>query len=135
MAWDQKTVKDMLVATETVTLPSSGTGYSSEITFIRMGTYGGLRTVRFALNASAVSGTNLDIALYGAYESGGTKVELVDPLVADITATGEVASSTALDMWLYPFPIYYIGWTVDADESANTIGVTLTAAAAAPAMG
>ena len=135
MAWDQKTVKDMLVATETVTLPSSGTGYSSEITFIRMGTYGGLRSVRFALNASAVSGGNLDIKLYGAYEIGGTKVELVDPLVADITATGEVASSTALDMWLYPFPFYYVGWTVDVDESANTIGVTLTAAAAAPAMG
>lgn len=136
MAWTLKTVKDMLYATETSTLPSGAViGYSSEIDFIRMGPYGGLRFVRFALNATAVSGSNLDVALYGAYKSGGTKVEVLNPLVSDITATGEVASSTALDMFLYPFPFYYVGWLADADESANSITVTLTAASAAPAMG
>jgi len=126
----------MIYFTETYTLPDSATTeYSSEIDFIKLGIYGGLRFVRFALNATAVTGADLDIALYGAYTSGGTKVKLLDPLVPDITATGEVASSTALDMILYPMPYYYIGWTTDVHESANTITVTLTAAAAAPAMG
>ncbi len=126
---------NMIYFTETYTLPSTGTGYSSEIDFIRLGIYGGLRYVRFAFNASTVSGANLDIALYGAYDSGGTKIKLLESLVPDITATGEVATSTAIDMSAYPMPFYYAGWEVDADESANTMDVTLTAAAAAPAMG
>ena len=135
MAWTPRTVNDMIYFTETYTLPSSGTGYSSEIDFIKMGIYGGLRFVRFALETSATPDASIDIKLYGAYTSGGTKIELLDPLVSDITATGEVASSTALDMWNYPMPYFYVGWKVGADESAKTILVTLTAAAAAPAMG
>ena len=29
-----------------------------------------------------------------------------------------------LDLNAYPMPYYYIGWTADADESANTITLT-----------
>jgi hypothetical protein len=75
------------------------------------------------LNASAVSGTNLDISLHGTWEAGGSKVTLVsDALVADITATGN--NVDILDLNAYPMPYYYIGWTADADESANTITLT-----------
>ncbi len=136
MAWTFKTVNQIIQTTEQYTLPSSAViGYSSEIDFFHMGPYGGIRFVRFAFVASAVNGVDLNIRLYGAYSSGGTRVELLDPLVASITGNVEVASSTALDMWLYPMPYFYVGWEADTDESTNTIDVTLTAASAAPAMG
>ncbi len=135
MAWTLDTVNQMLYATEQYTMPATGTGYSTEIDFLRMGPYGGMRWVRFAVHPSAISGSNLDIILYGAYESGGTKVVLKDALVTDPTSDDtEVATGTALDIWLYPMPYFYVSWLVDTSEAANTIVVRITAAAAAPAM-
>ena len=81
------------------------------------------KNVTIVLNASAVSGTNLDISLHGAWEKGGSKVALVsDALVADITATGN--NVDILDLNTVPMPYYYVAWTADADESANTITLT-----------
>jgi hypothetical protein len=110
-----KVVKELAV-----TLPSSvTTEYGSEIDFIAPDISKANQYVSFGFNASAVTGTNLDIALYGAYESGGTKFLLLDAVVADITATGLVFG--VVDINAYPAPYYYLGWTSDDDESANTI--------------
>ena len=108
-----------------ITLPSSATaGYSSVIEFMQPDTKNEHKYVTFGANASAVSGTNLDIALMGADTSGGTKYLLLDALVADITTTGRI--SAVVDLNLYPAPYYYIRHTSDADESANTVDYFIT---------
>jgi hypothetical protein len=123
MAWTKTTkAGGLLVAEETNTLPASATiGYSSEIDFAHPNPNLASRKITVTLNASAVAGTNLDIALYGAASTGGTKFLLLDAVVADITATGTVAAT--IDLNSYPAPYYYISWTADADNSANTIAV------------
>tara|TARA_Y100000310_G_scaffold200017_1_gene200029 strand:- start:174 stop:617 length:444 start_codon:yes stop_codon:yes gene_type:complete len=124
MAFTKTSANGKTVYQETSTLPASATiGYSSEIDFFSFDSSLANKKVAVILNASAVSGTNLDISLYGAWEAGGSKVTLVaDTLVADITATGN--NVDILDLNAYPMPYYYIGWTADADESANTITLT-----------
>lgn len=94
--------------------------YSSEIDFIRPNLEYENQWVAFIAHPSAISGTNLDIALYGAYESGGTKVLLKDAIIADLTVD-DTPVVGLVDMNLYPCPYYYIGVTADGDESANTI--------------
>lgn len=122
MTWLARTSNDFGRWYETKTLPASATTeYSSEIQFIKVrprdksnGQY-----VTFTFKASAVSGTNLDIALYGAEKKSGTKFLLKDAVVADIADATKVAG--VLDMQTYPASVYYIAWTADANESANTI--------------
>ena len=124
MAFTKTSANGKTVYQETYTLPSSATTeYSSEIDFLKCDPKMTNKNVTFILNASAVTGDNLDISLLGAWETGGSKFTLVaDTLVADITATGN--NVDILDLNAYPAPYYYIGWTSDADESANTITVT-----------
>ena len=108
------------VDNEQYTLPASATTeYSSVIKDFQVDGNQVSRYVTFTLNASAVTGTNLDIALYGASTEAGSKYLLKDAIVADITATGIVAGIH--DLNLYPAPYYFIAWTSDVDESANTI--------------
>jgi len=112
---------------ETYTLPASATTeYSTVIRELRPlinknnGTNN--RYITVAFNASAVTGTNLDIALYGADDLAGTnKFLLKDAIVADITATGWTAGQ--IDLNAYPANYYFIAWTSDINESANTIDV------------
>lgn len=127
MSWSKSTENGLLVAKEeTITLPSSATTeYSSEINFVRPDNSKANKYVEFGFNASAVTGTNIDIALYGAMSSGGTKFLLKDTIVADITATGLVFGQ--VDLNAYPAPYYYLAWTTDVDESANTISVYVIA--------
>jgi hypothetical protein len=102
-----------------VTLPSSATTeYSEELEFFPNKSNND-RIITVGIQASAVSGTNLDIGLYADFEEGGDKVLLSDTLVADVT-DGTFAAGT-VDLNEYPARAYYIGWTADADESANTI--------------
>ena len=124
MAFTKTSANGKTVYQETYTLPASATiGYSTEIDFFSFDPKIANKNVTVVLNASAVSGTNLDISLHGTWEAGGSKVTLVsDALVADITATGN--NVDILDLNAYPMPYYYIGWTADADESANTITLT-----------
>ena len=122
MSWSKKTANKVGRLTETYTLPSSATTeYSTVLTEVRPRRDGTEQNVTFVFNASAVSGTNLDIALYGADKSGGTKFLLKDAVVADITATG--ANAGVVDINAYPASVYYLAWTADANESANTITV------------
>lgn len=132
MAWTKTSVtgnkRNIAVLSETYTLPSSATTeYSSVIDQFGPNLDNNNRWIAVTLNASAVSGTNLDIALYGAKTSTGTKSLLKDAIVADITATGAVTG--LIDLNAYPAPFYFIGWTSDANESANTITVDVYAAA------
>lgn len=123
MAWTKTSVanKGILLLEETYTLPSSATTeYTTEIDDMWPNGEAN-RYIQVTFNASAVSGTNLDIALYGAATTGGTKYLLLDAVVADITATGTVAAS--VDLNAYPAPYYYFAWTSDIDESSNTIDV------------
>tara|TARA_R110002110_G_C12932244_1_gene668469 strand:- start:35 stop:478 length:444 start_codon:yes stop_codon:yes gene_type:complete len=124
MAFTKTSTNGKTVYQETYTLPASATiGYSTEIDFFSFNPELANKNVTVVLNASAVSGTNLDISLYGTWEAGGSKVTLVaDTLVGDITATGN--NVDILDLNAYPMPYYYIGWTADADESANTVTLT-----------
>tara|TARA_B100000519_G_C14241050_1_gene437342 strand:+ start:157 stop:600 length:444 start_codon:yes stop_codon:yes gene_type:complete len=124
MAFTKTSANGKTVYQETYTLPASATiGYSTEIDFFKFDPKVTNKNVTVVLNASAVSGTNLDVSLHGTWEAGGSKVTLVsDALVADITATGN--NVDILDLNAYPMPYYYIGWTADADESANTITLT-----------
>lgn len=86
----------------------------------------GHRYVGFMVTATTVSGTNLDIALYGSMTdessltggADGNKVLLLDTIVADVT-NGTVKGGI-VDMALYPYPYYYVSVTTDADEKANT---------------
>ena len=122
MAWTPKTQNDMGYYTESYTAPSSATTeYSTVINKIKCRSDGTNQYVSFTLQASAVSGTNFDIAIYGAMTSGGTKFLLKDALVADITDTTKAVGT--IDVNAYPAPFYYIAWTADANESANTITV------------
>jgi hypothetical protein len=112
---------------ETVTLPSSATTeYSSEIDFIAADLKNNNRYVTFGIIASAVTGTNLDIGLYGSMTSGGTKFLLLDAVVADVTNAAKVKFQ-AVDLNAYPAPYYYLGWTSDGDESANTVSAYVIA--------
>jgi len=124
MAFTKQSINGFLVANETYTLPSSATTeYSSVIDFLKWRYKGNQNEyATFTFNASAVSGTNLDIALYGSNTEAGTvKYLLKDAVVADITATGTVAG--VIDIKAYPAPYYFLAWTADGDESANTIAV------------
>lgn len=126
MAWAETSVGVGSVLTETSTLPSSATTeYSSEIdnNNIKPNLANNNKYISGTIQASAVSGTNLDIGLYGAHSSGGTKFLLKDAIVADIT-DGTLAVFTE-DINALPAPFYYIGWTSDADESANTVTVSI----------
>lgn len=124
MAFVNRTKNDLGYITETKTLPASATTeYSSVISAIkvRSKTESNGQYVSFAFKASAVSGTNLDIALYGALTKTGTKFLLKDAVVADITDATKAVGT--LDMQAYPAPYYFLAWTADANESANTITV------------
>ena len=124
MAFTKTSANGKTVYQESYTLPASATiGYSTEIDFFKFDPKVTNKNVTVVLNASAVSGTNLDISLHGTWAAGGSKVTLVsDTLVTDISATGN--NVDILDLNAYPMPYYYIAWTADADESANTITLT-----------
>lgn len=111
--------------TEAKALPSSATiGYSAEIDFLEIDREKEHKYVTFVASASAVTGTNVDIALYGAATSGGTKFLLLDAVVADLDNSNKVKSGT-IDINAYPAPFYYLGHTADVDEHLNTITYTI----------
>lgn len=129
MAWVKLSIgvdSDVLYAREfEKTLPSSATTeYTSLIDFMGPSARNNNRWVSGYLNASAVTGTNLDISLHMSEDAAGTtKILLLDALVADITVTG--VNPFLLDLNAYPGAYYWIGWLADGDESANNITTVL----------
>lgn len=127
MAWTRSTINHLPTYSESYTLPSSATTeYSTVISRFRPSADNTNRYVQFQFTASAVSGTNLDIALYGSDTSAGTvKYLLKDAVVANITDTTTAAG--IVDLNAYPAPYYFVAWTADANESANTLAVKVIA--------
>lgn len=125
MAFDNESIGKqnniLLQKEEGITLPASATTEYSSALDLEMDPDKQDRFITIAVNPSAVTGTNLDIALYGDFEEGGTKVQLKDAIVADVTDSGLVAGQ--VDLNEYPARKYYVGWTADVNESANTIDV------------
>lgn len=128
MAWTKKSANGMLIATETVTLVASGTAYTSDIDFIPFGKNNN-HYIGIACVASAVSGTNLDVSLLGSATAAVAGASMAfthvsDALVADITNSAKTKTA-AVDFNLYPTPYFKVGFLVDADESANTVAITI----------
>ena len=123
MAWNKKTANDLLVLNETYTLPASAVnGYSSVIKNIKPKIGKTSRYMSFMFNASAVTGTNLDMMLYGSDTEAGTeKYLLKDAIISDITATGWTLGR--IDLNSYVAPYYFLAWLADTDEHLNTIEV------------
>ena len=128
MAWTKGTANGMGRNFETVTQAASATyAYSSVIDFLKPKGDGQARYVSLFAEASAVSGTNIDISLWGAYTSGGTKFLLVDApgSIADLTNAAKTAGAS-FNIEAYPAPYYYIGMLADVNESANTVTLSIT---------
>lgn len=128
MAFAKKYRNKQVIATEQTVLPSSAVQEFSGVfpSYFRPDGKFANRNIFLSVNASAVTGTNLDIALYGSdTESGAVKHLLLDAVVADITATGWV--DAIVDLNAYPSAYYFLAWTADVDEDANTIDVKLSA--------
>jgi hypothetical protein len=128
MAWKhERTRNKNAYVSETYTLPASAAnGFSSVIDFINPERTHETNWASFKFHPSAITGDNLDIALYGSDTSAGTnKYLLLDALVADLTADDTVIAG-AIDMNLYPAPYYFLAWLAPGDESANTISVSVS---------
>ena len=79
------------------------------------------RNVTIVCTPSAVSGTNIDIALYGSKtEAGTSKFLLKDAVVADLTVDAKAVAGV-VDLNDYPAPYYFISFICDTDESANSM--------------
>lgn len=128
MSWVDKTRNSMGTQQEVVTQAASATyAYSSAIDCWKVKRNGQSRYVTIFAEASAVSGTNIDISLWGAYTSGGTKFLLLDApgSIADLTNSAKTAAGR-IDIEAYPAPYYFIGMLADANESANTVTLNIT---------
>lgn len=137
MAWTHATENRVLYSKEeSITLPdASGTDYSSVIDFLDFvlrDNHNGY--IEVTATTSAVSGTNLDTALFGSFTSAGTtKTQLLDAIVADFsTSTTAVTKVGSVNLKAYPYPYYFFGHVADADESSNTISYYITAGATSP---
>lgn len=127
MAWTSKGVNGQVAKlSESYTLPASATvGYSSviDINAFLPNYKNEKKYVTFTFKPSNVSGTDLDIALYGCDKDGSNPVLLKDAIVADIANGSSALVAGVVDINAYPYEAYKVGWTAQADESANTITV------------
>lgn len=124
MAWTKRSNKGVAFLDETYTLPSSAVReYSSVIVEMLPDPKRQNRYISVAMYPSAITGSDLDIALYGSVDRSGTdKFQLVDAVLTDLTvdATWVVG---LIDLNAYPAPFYFLAWLPDVNESANTIRV------------
>ena len=133
-AWVNKTNNEMGRIQQTFDLALAGAaqGYTTVINGIKIRREKDrplYQYVTFCFDATAVTGTNLDIAIYGSDQASGTagtagaKYLLLDAVVADITATGKVAGT--IDMQAYPAAYYWISVTGDNAETGNTLAISI----------
>jgi hypothetical protein len=108
-----------------ITLPSSAVlEYTPVIDFVGPRSTTTTRYIFITGVASAISGTNIDIGLYGSDSPTGTKYLLADAPIADISNAAK-AKGGVIDLNAYPAPYYFLGHTADADEHANTVTYTV----------
>ena len=127
--WSEDTNNDLGKVTMLFDLAVAGAaqGFSPVIDEIkvRSKTKSNGQYVSFSFNASAVTGADLDIALYGCDNDAGTdKYLLLDAIVADITATGKVTG--IIDIQAYPAPFYFISVTGAHAETGNTLRIDIS---------
>ncbi len=85
------------------------------------------RNITIVCTPSAVTGTNIDIKLYGSKtEAGTSKFLLKDAVVADLTDGTAVAG--VVDLNDYPAAFYFVSFTCDGDESANSMVIDVMGA-------
>lgn len=124
MAFTKTSVGDALNAVEVVTLGDTTTVYSSAITRMNLRPVGSV--IIILLQASAVTGTNVDINLYGSDTEAGTVKRLIttDLVTALADTTEAIAYVTVSDK---PWPYLFLSFLSDADETLNTVTVTIIA--------
>lgn len=81
--------------------------------------------INFSFTPSAITGDNLDIALYGSDTIDGAKSLLLDVLVADLTVDGQRVSGI-IDIQLYPSAFYFISVTGANAETGNTLLISIS---------
>ena len=112
---------------ELLTLVDTATVYSSVISAIKVKQGKGApvsQYITFSFVASAVTGTNLDIALMGSDTLAGSKFLLKDIVVADITDNTPVAGQ--VDVQTLPASFYWIRVITDGDETLNTLAINVS---------
>lgn len=124
MAWSTpKSINKGTFISENKLMPANTTPTYSSAFQVPIDSDRNNRWISVLCSCSAVTGTNIDIAIYGAMTETGTKFLLKDAVVADVT--NGVAQGAVLDINAYPAPYYFIQYTADADESANTMTTSI----------
>lgn len=127
MAWTPKnpTGKCPMKEETIAALGNTATVYTSVIDFIdpilRNGQTTKYLVFTFQPSDTPASG-DYEIILYGAKKSGGTKVLLLDALIADTKAI----LSGKVDISQYPYPYYYVGIKSAGNDAAKSGIVTIT---------
>lgn len=136
MAWTATTINNQgdKVITESFVGVASGRAFTSDINPHIKGVdpNTGHRYVTIVCSITPdVSGTNIDVDLRGAFTSvtpladGTNTVQLLDTVVADMTAGDTYYFSAVIDLAVYPAAYRYLAFLVDASEAANTITVRI----------
>lgn len=125
MAWaattEQLTGRTGKYYEETISLVDTAKAYTAEIDFVGPDPSREFKYVLVEIVASAVTGTNLDVALEGAVRKSGTLTVLLDAIVADITDT--TPALARLDLNEYSAMVYKFSFLSDTDETANSVTV------------
>mgnify|MGYP001496358118 CR=1 FL=1 len=119
LAWGKRTTGNFGDLVITTIITNSTTAANTFTPVIGFADYSNkaVRKITIFVEATTLTGTNLDFSLYGSdTEDGAVKYLLLDAPVADLT-TG-VAGVGIVDLNLYPAPFYFIGVLPDTDESA-----------------
>jgi len=122
MSWLNVGANNVPCKKEVITLPSStGSAYSSVIDFVGPNTLHEHAYVNMTFKASAISGTNIDLVLFGSETT--SSADAVDTGYSIAALTDATVLLKNVDLNQYGFPYYFIKYTVDADEDANTLTI------------
>lgn len=122
MSWLNKTGNGVGYKQETfdLSVAGNGQGFGSVINFIKLKFNQATQYVTFAFDITTITGTNVDVAIYGAFKAGGTKFLLTDAIVADLKSSDLACT---LNMLAIPAPVYYLSFIGDNAETGNSIVV------------
>jgi len=122
MSWVKVGANNVPCQKEVITLPAeAGSAYSSVIDFVGPNELKDNRYVNITFQASAVSGTNVDLALFGSETTDSA--DAVDTGFSIAALTDATVLLKNINLNQYGFPYYFIKYTADADESSNTLTI------------
>lgn len=101
---------------------SATTTYTAVMDFLEYNARsGGVQGVTVTGEATAVSGTDVNIHLFGSFNNNtANAIKLIDSVV---TVTNGVKASGTFDLRSYPVPYLWLGVQTDTDESGNDITI------------